>query len=59
VKLRGMEINPYKSPATVDCVRKPRKPLPPPSAGALIAAAVIIPLAILNLIHVAVVLFTQ
>jgi hypothetical protein len=44
-----MEQNPYESPREVECVKRPKPQKA--SVGVLVAAAIIIPLAILNLIR--------
>jgi len=50
-----MDVNPYEAPRTVECVRRPLQYIP---RSVWIAFAVIIPLAIANLVHAAIVLVT-
>jgi hypothetical protein len=51
-----MEINPYESPRVAGGLKRLTAPRQRESRGALLAAAIILPLALLNVIHVVYVL---
>jgi hypothetical protein len=48
-RIEGVDENPYQSPRVAQPI--PRSPPKAPSAGVLVAAAIVLPLAVLNIVH--------